>query len=599
MKHVDLWETGYKKFITYENDINKIIDYIKQNKKMEFSVIDEKGLEDGNITTYLIEKISESSKKQDVDVTYVDAEHCFFYDNFGKMYFSKDFFIKNKDVILKTIEDIMFEKESVYISKYAYSESLVKTLCLTVTTISFDSEIKISDDVKNILKNNHINAYTYKNNNKLEISTNKILGQNYKDVISDSDDVYIKDNITDLENLIYIPKNKIIHISQVDEYKEDKELTENYDNLYNIIYKLRENKQDNKVIIKIKNRNKFSKSKLYNSNFDFEIEGIDILPYKLDELKKEDQLLDLMIADIKNSNYSPFEKYIAAYNIVKKFKKYLENNNDKTESRYIRKFLNNDYMVCLGYANLLIELLNRLDMPSYSYSVATDISYDGGFTLEEKPIELADHARVIININDPKYNINGTYVVDPTWDNDLENDYYNHSLMSFDKTCDEKRLFRLSFEDLIMNVKDMDEFNNKANIFLNREKDSPFNDAYDTSKKDIIALKTLLHKIINILIYLFPDKYMKLKEQFPDILNYDVDFKTASDFITESAEIFINNLGKDVPISTIVDAAIVVNKDVFGFDDEQASTYKEQLLDSNLKRDKVSFPYYYEESKIK
>ena len=92
---------------------------------------------------------------------------------------------------------------------------------------------------------------------------------------------------------------------------------------------------------------------------------------------------------------------------------------------------------------------------------------------------------------------------------------------------------------------------------------------------------------------------MKLKEQFPDILNYDVDFKTASDFITEAAEIFINNLGKDVPISTIVDAAIVVNKDVFGFDDEQASTYKEQLLDSNLKRDKVSFPYYYEESKIK
>ena len=76
MKHVDLWETGYKKFITYENDINKIIDYIKQNKKMEFSVIDEKGLEDGNITSYLIEKISESSKKQDVDVTYVDDEHC-------------------------------------------------------------------------------------------------------------------------------------------------------------------------------------------------------------------------------------------------------------------------------------------------------------------------------------------------------------------------------------------------------------------------------------------------------------------------------------------------------------------------------------------
>ena len=88
---------------------------------------------------------------------------------------------------------------------------------------------------------------------------------------------------------------------------------------------------------------------------------------------------------------------------------------------------------------------------------------DDGFTLEEKSIDLAGHARVIVNINDPKYNISGVYVVDPTWDNDLENDYYNHALMSFDKTCNEKRMSNLSFEDLIMNVKSMDEFNNKAN----------------------------------------------------------------------------------------------------------------------------------------
>ena len=34
-------------------------------------------------------------------------------------------------------------------------------------------------------------------------------------------------------------------------------------------------------------------------------------------------MLDLMIKDIKDSDYSPFEKYVAVYNIVKKFKKYL------------------------------------------------------------------------------------------------------------------------------------------------------------------------------------------------------------------------------------------------------------------------------------
>lgn len=594
MKHFNIWETGCNKFITYENDIYKIIDYINQNKKMDFSVIDEKGLEDGCIPTFLIGKISETSKEQNVDITYVDNEHCFFYDNFGEIYFSKTFFIKNKDILLKTIENIMFQTESVHISKYAYSERLVKNLCLTATTISFDSEIEISNELQRLLKNNHINAYTYKNKDRIEISTNKILGQDYKDVISDSDDIYIKNDITDLENLIYIPKNKTIHISQLNEYEQDNILTEDYDSLYNIIYKLRENNQDNKVIIKIKNRNKFSKSKLYNSNFNFEIEGIDILPYKIDELKKEDQLLDLMIADIKNSNFSLFEKYIAAYNIVKKFKKYLENNNDKTESRYVRKFLNNDYMVCLGYANLLRELLERLGITSYSYGVSADTSYDDGFTLEEKPIELVDHARVIININDPKYNIYGIYVVDPTWDNDLENDYYNHALMSFDKTCYEKRLFRLSFEDLIMNVKDMDEFNNNVNIFIKHTKNSPFNGIFDYAEKENSALKTLLHNIINILISLFPDEYIILKEQFPNILNYDVDSQTVSDFITESAKIFIDNLGKEVSINTIIEAGVNVNKEIFDFTDEQANTYKEHLLESNLKRDRLSFPYYYD-----
>lgn len=598
MKHYNIWETGFNKFINYENDIHKIIDYINQNKKMNFSVIDEKGLEDGCIPTFLIEKVNETSKEQNVEVTYVDNEHCFFYDNFGEMYFSKSFFIKNKDVLLETIENIMFQTERVHISKYAYSESLVKNLCLTATTILFDSEIEISDEIKKLLKNNHINAYKYKNNEKIEISTNKILGQDYKDVISDSDDIHIKNDITDLENLIYIPKNKIIHISQVNEYKKDNILTEDYDSLYNIIYKLRENNQNNKVIIKIKNRNKFSKSKLYNSNFDFEIEELDMLPYKIDELKKEDQLLDLMVADIKNQNFSLFEKYIAAYNIVKKFKKYLENNNDKTESRYIRKFLNNDYMVCVGYANLLRELLERLDIRSYSYGVSVDTSYDDGFTLEEKSIDLTGHARVIVNINDPKYNISGVYVVDPTWDNDLENDYYNHALMSFDKTCNEKRMSNLSFEDLIMNVKSMDEFNNKANIFIKHTKNSPFNQSLGYAEKENYALKTLLDNIINVLIYLFPDEYIKLKGKFPNILNYDVDSQTINDFITESAKIFIDNLGKEVSINTIVEAGVNVNKEIFGFTDEQANVYKEHLLASNLERDKLSFPYCYD-TKIK
>lgn len=599
MKEVNMWEKKNTALAVYFNKIEDIIKYIKENDKIVFSVIDKDGLQDGSITTYFIDKVKETAKEQNVKITFVDDEHPFFYDSLDNIYFSKEFFNKNKDIILSTIEDIMFKKESVFISKYAYSDELVKNLCLTATTISFDEEIEVPEDVIKILKRNRINTYQYKKGEKLSISTDQILGQNYSDVTSSSSDIYLKNNITDLENLKVIPEYKTIHIKQVNEFEEDAVLTEDYDSLYNIISTLRENNQNNKVIVYIKNRNAFSKSKLYNSDFDIVIDGIDIEPYKLQELKEEDKLLDLMIKDIKNSNYSMFEKYIAAYNIVKKFKKYLESSNDKDESRYVKKLLNNDYMVCVGYANLLEELLKRLDIKTYHYNVSTDISYDEGFTLEEKEIELAGHARVIVKIDDPKYDINGVYVADPTWDNDLKDDYYNHALMSFDKTGMEKRMFRLSSEDLIMNVKNMEEFSYKVNFLIEHEKSSVFNKNLDEKSKETNAIRSLVNTINSILISLFPEKYKELKKRYPNILIDITDIKEINEFITNAGEIFISNLGKDVLVNKIIEAAGVVNKDVFGFSLEQAKIYNEHVLQMNIESDKLQFPYYYDNTKIK
>lgn len=595
MKKVNIWETGVSKSITYINDIDDIIKYIKESKNISFSVIDQNGLQDGSITTQLVDIVDENAKEQNVEVIYVDDNHPFFYDQFGDVYFSKDFFNKNKDIILNVIEDVMFKRDSVYISKYAYSDELVKNLCLTANSISFDSEINVPYEVKNILKKNHINAYSCKGEKVLQISTKNILGQNYESVISDSDDLYIKNNITDLENLKYVPEHKIIHIEQINKHKPGMELSEDYDGLYNIISKLRKNGQNNKIIIKIQNRDAFLKSKLFNSNFDFVVEGIDIEPYKIDDLKKEDELLNLMVSDIKDANYSLFEKYLAAYNIVKKFKKYLENKEDTMQSRNVRKLLNNDYMVCLGYVKLLRELLKRLDIPAYEYSVSTDTSYDNGFTLEEKQVELDGHARIILYINDPKYDISGFYVADPTWDNDLLDDYYNHALMSFDKTGQEKRLFELSREDIVMNVKSMEEFSSHVNFLLNRYKKNQFSSLLnkDEKQKETNAIKSLVDIINNILISLMPEKYLELKNRYSTMMEHD-DFDEVYNFITEAGEIFIDNLGKDVSVDTVIGAASVVNKDIFGFDEEQLNEYKKDLLDKNIKMDKIAFPYYYD-----
>ena len=67
-----------------------------------------------------------------------------------------------------------------------------------------------------------------------------------------------------------------------------------------------------------------------------------------------------LIEPIKNSNLSPLEKFIAIYNVVKNFKPYKESPDQLEESRYLRYILNNEYMVCVGYAKLLKILCEKV-----------------------------------------------------------------------------------------------------------------------------------------------------------------------------------------------------------------------------------------------
>jgi len=291
-----------------------------------------------------------------------------------------------------------------------------------------------------------------------------------------------------------------------------------------------------------------------------------------------------MIAnDINSSGFSPLERYIAVYNITKKFKEYKEDEKDLSQARYFKYFMNNDFMVCVGYAKMLEDLCERVGLNTYDYSLRVDVSYDKGFSKEEKIVDLKCHARIIVDIDDPKYNINGYYIADPTWDNFLEDDFYNYALMSFDKTAQNKRYVDLTDEDLIMNVKDIDEYIEKINYLLNRS----------IVETDIHLIK---NKILKIIKDLYPDYYKILKEKY-DNLELVKDNNIIQSILMEAGYFFIEKNGKDIPLETIIDAAGVVNSRVFGFNEEEAKDYRDKLYDINLERDKEAFPYYYENKK--
>ena len=131
---------------------------------------------------------------------------------------------------------------------------------------------------------------------------------------------------------------------------------------------------------------------------------------------------------------SPLERYVYAYNVVKNFKPYKENEQEKNLSRNIYSILDNEYMVCVGYAEMLSDLLTRLGLSSMKISEEVNIGFDG---LAQDSLEVgnheaksAGHARVMVKIDDPKYNVKGIYYADPTWDNNLNADFYNHILMT-------------------------------------------------------------------------------------------------------------------------------------------------------------------------
>lgn len=121
---------------------------------------------------------------------------------------------------------------------------------------------------------------------------------------------------------------------------------------------------------------------------------------------------DRIAAKIKSMNLSPYEEYLKAFNYAKTFKRYREFHNpivDEDYPNYSRNpflILKNKYQVCTGYAFYLQEVLDRLDIECGFYSLDCKKNLDS--------YDPAWHARLLVHINDPKYDIDKVIISDPT-----------------------------------------------------------------------------------------------------------------------------------------------------------------------------------------
>lgn len=255
----------------------------------------------------------------------------------------------------------------------------------------------------------------------------------------------------------------------------------------------------------------------------------------IESLILREEIMDNIINEVNCHNLSPLEKYMYLYNIVKMYKEYKEVE-DKTEpqlSRYSEYTLFNDYMVCVGYAMLLEELVEKLnDKNVICTTYSCDVSDDDG---------QYGHCRCMTKIKDEKYGIDGIYISDPTWDSikyykkeQMRNrkyklnykipmadiDLYNHFLLTKEEIMDElisypskdasDALFCYNFN--ITNIGeygaiswDIDKINKKfkTNILINK---TNYKYKKNPIKSNPISGEVLIQTITNLYTVIYSDK---------------------------------------------------------------------------------------------
>ena len=132
------------------------------------------------------------------------------------------------------------------------------------------------------------------------------------------------------------------------------------------------------------------------------------------EYEKTVLAINEIVNKVKNYDYSPLEQALYAYDLVRNRFYVKEDAEDiGTVSRDLTSVLLGDKIVCLGFANIYNTVLDMLGFNSMV------------FKLMPKKMNESGHARVFTYIYDEKYDIDGLYFFDPTFDckkND-SNDY--------------------------------------------------------------------------------------------------------------------------------------------------------------------------------
>ena len=552
METVNVWDTNLNKNATYIYDIGEVINLIKSGEIKSFEVKDK--FTPGNQTSDMLEELF---TKNDFQVIYVDKDHPFLKGDLTILpnIISTEMFNKYKEQIREAfVYQLLNEDWKVELNPFVFShELLVQLIEKGFKCINFVDVLLTDEEIK-LLRDNLVSSELKKNGKTQEISTKYIIGNKTLEDVRNN--IVLLLNYKDLDNIYYpslskIPNGKIIKMVGNNDLAEKERLTklkkfldelDKTGNNYSITFTVDSRKTFNDI---------FKKKRYQNINI---VINNDLNDYSYEEYLQEEDKLDKLIEPIIKANLSPLERFLAVYNITKNFKPYKENEEEKMESRRLKYILNNEYMVCVSFASLLITLCDKVGIKCNYFSVNVDTSYDNGYSLEEKVVEKAGHARVMVSIDDSKYKVHGIYISDPTWDNDLSRNLLNHALMTYEKVASSSRMIFFDLNRPLLDIHSFNDFILQVNYYLKKMME----------KTDLLNSYSIVIK--NILSMIECDKETKKFYKLCKKCKTEEDY---SNLLTILGHYLVTRINKPISSETIIKASMTGEKAIKGLSDEE------------------------------
>lgn len=198
---------------------------------------------------------------------------------------------------------------------------------------------------------------------------------------------------------------------------------------------------------------KLNKKYSYAFNFNFLVKHYDNYNRKSSKISKlwdietiinANSYIDNICSTIKDKNLTPAEALTYIHLKVSKITTYNASKNREwfsSDQYFTGAFMKNPEFVCAGFASLEKQIIDGLNMPGLKCDIIA-VEY-----MKKDTLEYENHARLLIDIKDNKYDIKGHYFSDPTWDNVEKNSNPIYTNLFLPLDCHEYNKSKFDYDE--------------------------------------------------------------------------------------------------------------------------------------------------------